>query len=264
MDNYRPIARILPAKYGSSTVMKLWLKQLKTYTNKVEKLKLAKTFAYGKLSNQLSNLKYFQKIAKQQTLKKLYYTLQEGIDNLLKHLNSIDQAKSIDNVREVEASGARWYWKCVKELLPRSLNFKKRLKRYSLPSGYELDPFNKALNIGYGLLMKEVWRAIFMIGLNPYIGFLHKPRLKKMSLVFDLMEEFRPVIDRVLIAKARRNPSKILLLKDKEKESEGVIEVVKVVTEKLTGIRSEIQKQARKLAETIMGIEEYTPYKLSY
>ena len=33
---------------------------------------------------------------------------------------------------------------------------------------------------------------VFLAGLNPYLGFLHKPRAGKMALVFDFMEEFRP------------------------------------------------------------------------
>lgn len=45
-----------------------------------------------------------------------------------------------------------------------------------------------------------------MAGLNPCFGFLHKPQQGKASLVFDLIEEFRPfIVDRAILTALRRN-----------------------------------------------------------
>ncbi len=260
-DNGKPAARIVPAAYGS--MYRLWIQQIKTYLNKKRRLDIARWFAYGKVQNQIANLKYFQKLVKLQN-KQLYYTLQSCIDNMYKYLQSFIDCKTVDEVRNVEAAAARWYWRGVRHLIPRTLGFRKRLKKYDVVPSAEMDPFNKALNIAYGILRKEVWRAVFLVGLNPYIGFLHKPRSSKMSLIFDLMEEFRPAIDRALVSVARKTPSKIAVLRDRDREGEGVVNVAKVVFELMKDLRHEIEKQARKVVQYITQNVPYTPFKLTY
>lgn len=62
------------------------------------------------------------------------------------------------------------------------------------------DPFNSALNYGYGILYSQVQRAIVLAGLDPYGGFIHVDRPGKPSLVLDFIEEFRvPVVDRTIL-----------------------------------------------------------------
>lgn len=56
------------------------------------------------------------------------------------------------------------------------------------------------LNFGYAILSSYILNAITNAGLEPYLGFLHQKRPGKMSLVLDLMEEYRAwVVDRVVI-----------------------------------------------------------------
>ncbi len=148
-------------------------------------------------------------------------------------------------------------------LVPSELGFKTRLKRFSLPPGSSPDPFNAALNIGYGMLQKEVWRAIFAVGLDPFIGFLHKPRPGRMSLVFDLMEEFRPLIDREMLSLARRKPNIIARLQN-EKNEEAVNEVLRIALNTLNEHRQDIFKQTRRLATSLLNETEYNGFKLSY
>jgi CRISPR-associated endonuclease Cas1 len=56
------------------------------------------------------------------------------------------------------------------------------------------DPINALLSFGYALLAKEASVALLSEGLDPFWGFLHRPRHGKPSLALDLMEEFRPLI----------------------------------------------------------------------
>lgn len=56
------------------------------------------------------------------------------------------------------------------------------------------DPINALLSFGYALLTKETTIALLSEGLDPYWGFLHRPRHGKPALALDLMEEFRPLI----------------------------------------------------------------------
>ncbi len=122
-------------------------------------------------------------------------------------MSYVRQLRSVRDWRkaaQVEAAAARRYWEGIATIIPKELGFTKRLKRWSLPEGEKPDPFNTALNIGYAALAKEVWRAVFIAGLNPYIGYLHEKRPGRLSLVYDLMEEFRPIaVDKPIIKLAR-------------------------------------------------------------
>jgi hypothetical protein len=48
------------------------------------------------------------------------------------------------------------------------------------------------LNYGYGVLYSLVEKACIYAGLDPFVGFLHTDNYVKKSLVFDLLEPYRP------------------------------------------------------------------------
>jgi CRISPR-associated protein Cas1 len=52
------------------------------------------------------------------------------------------------------------------------------------------------LNYGYAVLRAGVARAVMAAGLHPGFGLMHSNRSNPMVLVDDLMEPFRPVVDR--------------------------------------------------------------------
>jgi len=56
------------------------------------------------------------------------------------------------------------------------------------------DAVNALLGFTYALLESDVRRACVTVGLDPYIGFLHRPRHGCPSCALDLMEAFRPVV----------------------------------------------------------------------
>lgn len=57
-----------------------------------------------------------------------------------------------------------------------------------------LDAVNCLLSYLYGLVVKDLTAVLFAIGLDPYIGFYHRPRFGRPALSLDLSEEFRPLI----------------------------------------------------------------------
>lgn len=61
------------------------------------------------------------------------------------------------------------------------------------------DPWNTALNYGYGVLRNHMYSAIFAAGLWPTHGVFHRHRSNPGCLVDDLMEPFRPLIDRIVL-----------------------------------------------------------------
>lgn len=55
-----------------------------------------------------------------------------------------------------------------------------------------LDRFNALLSFIYTLLAHDCAAALEAVGLDPYVGFLHRDRPGRISLALDLMEELRP------------------------------------------------------------------------
>jgi CRISPR-associated protein Cas1 len=82
----------------------------------------------------------------------------------------------------VEAEAARRYW---------PLMFGRDFHRNKNGSGT-----NSLLNYGYAVLRAGVARAVMAAGLHPSFGLKHSNRSNPMVLVDDLMEPFRPVVDR--------------------------------------------------------------------
>lgn len=56
------------------------------------------------------------------------------------------------------------------------------------------DPINALLSLAYALLAKDLTVVAQAVGLDPFLGFYHRPRYGRPALALDLMEEFRPLI----------------------------------------------------------------------
>jgi len=56
------------------------------------------------------------------------------------------------------------------------------------------DPVNAMLSFAYACLLRECSQVLQAVGLDAWVGFLHRPRPGKPALALDLMEEFRPVV----------------------------------------------------------------------
>jgi CRISPR-associated protein Cas1 len=259
IDRVKPVARLLPSTYGST--MRNWKAQLDAFNNPIERVKLAKLFIEGKVHNQRIVLREWARKARAQG--KPNRDLEDSVVKLDEFQSHIRKAGSVEEVMNLEAHAAKRYWSSVANLLPVELGFTSREIRREQYSS--LDPFNRILNVGYSILRKEVWRAVFLAGLNPYIGFLHSPRAGKMSLVFDLMEEFRPIaVDRPLIVLARNDRDSVSKFKGSVK-GEDIAKIWSTVASVLYSadkpLSNVIVSQARLLAKHLRGTDSYRPFK---
>lgn len=64
------------------------------------------------------------------------------------------------------------------------------------------DPVNAALNYGYAILLSAVNREIVASGYVTQIGIFHDNMFNRFNLGSDLMEPFRPLVDRVVVTMA--------------------------------------------------------------
>ena len=94
----------------------------------------------------------------------------------------------LGRLQGLEGAGAAVYFGVFPKLLRAPMGFTGRHKRPPT------DPINTLLSFGYTLLMNNVLSAIGLVGLDPYVGYLHSSQYGKPALALDLMEEFRPII----------------------------------------------------------------------
>lgn len=181
--NGKPFARIYPCTLGGTTLTRR--EQAKAYFD-VRGINIVKEILKAKLKNQLFLIKKLNK-----TRSNIFNS---EIELLEENLNKIKNIKenNLDSLREIllgyEGYGASIYFKCLNKIYP----FENRD-----PKGKDL--FNISLNYGYGILYSEVEKSCILSGLDPYLGFLHMDRYGKPSMVLDLVEQFRPLIDRAII-----------------------------------------------------------------
>lgn len=88
--------------------------------------------------------------------------------------------------QNVEGQAARRYWTC---LFPDQPKF---VRDRNLPGR------NALLNYGYAVLRAVAARAVCGAGLHPSFGIHHHNRYDAFALADDLMEPFRPIVDRAV------------------------------------------------------------------
>ena len=85
------------------------------------------------------------------------------------------------------------------------------------------DPANDVLNYGYRLLEAEGRLACLAVGLDPGLGILHADVKGRDSMVLDVMEAVRPVVDGYVLDLFRARP---LTKADFAEDRRGVLRVL--------------------------------------
>lgn len=104
----------------------------------------------------------------------------------------------------LESYAASRYWQIIGMKLPMPFTFTHRVKFNAA------DLFNPCINYLYGMLRNQVDTVISSTGLDPGLGIVHCDQYKAPTLVFDLMEPFRPIIDKMLITALLESKAKVL------------------------------------------------------
>jgi CRISPR-associated protein Cas1 len=117
--------------------------------------------------------------------------LVDALESLRAALSSVSGNDDIHaaRVRGFEGAAAAAYFRGVSALFPESLGFAGRTRRPPR------DPVNACLSLGYTLLHFEAVRACHAAGLDPLVGFYHRPAFGRESMACDLVEPVRARID---------------------------------------------------------------------
>lgn len=101
----------------------------------------------------------------------------------------VSEETSLESLRGLEGIGASAYFSVFEDMILRE---KERFRFHSRNRRPPLDPVNALLSFAYSLLSSQCASALESVGLDAYVGFLHRDRPGRTSLAADLMEELRP------------------------------------------------------------------------
>ncbi len=101
----------------------------------------------------------------------------------------ISGCSNVASLRGLEGAAARAHFGALTTLFPPELDFTGRNRRPPR------DPVNACLSLAYTMLHFDAVRAAHAAGLDPLLGFYHRPSFGRESLACDLIEVLRPHAD---------------------------------------------------------------------
>lgn len=135
-------------------------------------------------------------------------------------IKNIRECSDMEQLRGIEGETAQLYFSCFNDMILQQKNsfvFEGRNRRPPL------DNVNALLSFSYSILANECVGALETVGLDPYIGFMHRPRPGRNSLALDLMEELRPVLaDRFVLYCINQ---KVIRVEHFEKQESGAVQL---------------------------------------
>lgn len=158
-----------------------------------------------------------------------------------------------DNVRSgdpdnLEAQAAAYYWKNVFPSLP------------GFVRGQEGEPPNNLLNYGYAILRAIIARALVGSGLLPVYGIHHHNRYNDYCLADDIMEPYRPFVDKLVIEIMSKKP----VPEDLTKELKADLLSIPVLDVKIEGKRSPLMIAAAQTTASLAKCFNGDIRKLAY
>lgn len=171
----------------------LRLAQARAHDDLDESIQLAQGFVAGKLQNQRRVLRRWAWDTTD-TVGRRFLEEQRAI--IEERLVGLELATTGDQVRGFEGDATRRYFKGLGAHLARTSEFAFTQRNRRPPR----DPANALLSYLYGVLTVELIGALESVGLDPQIGYLHRLRPGRPSLALDVLEEFRPIVDRFAVA----------------------------------------------------------------
>ena len=171
-----------------------------------------------------------EKIKQQSALLQSLHGQAIGFDHFLPKVHSGDPSN-------IEGQVANRYWKL---LFPFKTGFVRDC---------DGDGINALLNYGYAILRAMTARAICAAGLHPACGLHHKNRYNAFCLADDLMEPFRPIVDRAVASIVEIEDEPSLKKPQKEMLSQALLGSVS-----LAGRKTQVNSALRLLCQSLVDV----------
>ena len=180
----RFLARIVGTTQGNVLLRK---EQYRCSDNETRSCQIAKYFIVGKIFNARSVL---ERAKRDHPMRVDIQSLKEISSSLLHLAKQARKCCDLDSLRGYEGEAASLYFSVFNNLILQNKNifsFEQRTKRPPK------DPVNTLLSFCYTILANDCASALEAVGLDAYVGFLHRDRPGRISLALDLMEELRSI-----------------------------------------------------------------------
>ncbi len=186
------LSRIVGEVRGNVTLRKT---QYRLSDNVEESNKIAKNFILGKIYNARWVI---ERAKRDYPLRLDVDKLKSVSQGLINALKAVEESEDLEQLRGFEGEAAVQYFSVLDDLILQQKKFFYFHCRNKRPP---LDNVNAMLSFVYTLLAHDVAAALETVGLDPYVGFLHRDRPGRISLALDMMEELRAVYaDRFVIS----------------------------------------------------------------
>jgi len=168
-----------PVFFWSNSAEANFLLHKKQYEFQKDDISIAKVIVENKIINQIRALT--------DTRRKDEYTLQ-SLSILQRCIDSIHDVNDYDGLMGLEGAAAKSFFHAFYQ----DFNWHQRHPRT------KCDALNATLDIGYTILFNYIECFLRMFGFDIYVGVYHRMWFKRKSLVCDIMEPFRPIIDKAV------------------------------------------------------------------
>lgn len=195
------------------------------------------------LKKQLWQQTIIAKISNQATLLQ-----QERTDNRL--MLKLARAVRSGDSNNCEAQAAVYYWN---NLFPEFLQFKR---------AREGSPPNNLLNYGYAILRALVARSLVTSGLLPTLGIHHRNQYNAYCLADDIMEPYRPFVDKVVCGIVRMNGRFLEMGTTMKKQLLGIPAIDVVIQNQKSPLMNAVQRTTASLAQCFEGNTRKIVYPL--
>lgn len=211
-----PHGRFLARVCGQEQGNVLLRKEQYRLSDKLEKsCHIARNFIFGKVYNQRWVL---ERTLRDHRMRVDAAKLESASQALAGLLPAIETQTDLDALRGLEGEASVRYFHVFDEMV---LNQKADFLFDGRNRRPPTDNMNALLSFAYVLLSNDCASALESVGLDSYVGFMHRDRPGRTSLALDLMEELRaPVADRLCITLVN---NRVLQDKHFERQESGAV-----------------------------------------
>lgn len=178
-----------PVFYWADGAEANFLLRKKQYEYEESNLTIAKLLIENKIQNQCNALI--------KTRKKDELTT-SAISYCHAAINSMGDIQEYNQLLGLEGAVSKYFFKAYFQ----HLGWQKRMPRT------KVDVLNVTLDIGYTILFNYIECFVRMFGFDLYVGVYHRAWFKRKSLICDLMEPFRCIIDHTILLAYNRKQFK--------------------------------------------------------
>lgn len=190
--NGRFLARVIGESKGNVVLRK---KQYLVSEDEALSARIARNFIVGKIYNHKWMI---ERMTRDYPLRIDVDRFKDASKQLSALLLDVRDCENLERLRGLEGQAAICYNRLFDSMILQqkdSFSFRTRSRRPPL------DNVNAMLSFAYSLLANDVAAALEGVGLDAYVGFLHRDRPGRASLALDVMEELRGVFaDRFVLS----------------------------------------------------------------